>query len=70
MLASLTFFFDAISPHYLVTKFLKDFVMLIVSPFVFLIFGMINTENKKIGHKLNKHQLIYKGRTHIYVRKV
>lgn len=54
MLALLTFFFDAISPNCLVTKFLKDFVMPIVSPFVFLIFGMINAENEKI-QKINKH---------------
>ncbi|WP_270638154.1 hypothetical protein [Limosilactobacillus mucosae] len=50
-----TFISDLISPNHLVTKFLKDFVMPIISPFVFLIFGMINTENEKIGHKLNKH---------------
>lgn len=39
----------------LVTKCLKDFIMPVLSPLVFLIFGMINTENEKIEHKLNKH---------------
>lgn len=29
--------------------------MPVLSPLVFLIFGMINTENEKIEHKLNKH---------------
>lgn len=55
MLALLTFFFDAISPNCLATKCLKDFIMPVLNPLVFLIFGIINTENEKIEHKLNKH---------------
>ena len=55
MSALLTFFFDAISPNCLATKCLKDFIMPVLSPFVFLIFGMIITENDEILKKINKH---------------
>lgn len=55
MSALLTFFFDAISPNCLATKCLKDFIMPVLSPFVFLIFGMIITENDEILQKINKH---------------
>ena len=54
LFALLTFIFDVFCPNDWVTKFLKDFVMPILSPFVFLIFGMINTENKQIEHKITK----------------
>ena len=54
LFALLTFIFDTLFPNGWVTKFLKDFVMPILSPFVFLIFGMINTENKQIEHKITK----------------
>lgn len=54
--ALITFMFDTVYPNCLVTKFLKDFVMPIISPFVFLIFGIINNENDKIEHKLKTSQ--------------
>lgn len=41
-----TFISDLIFPNHLVTKFLKDFVVPVIGPFVFLIFEMINTKNK------------------------
>lgn len=43
-----TFTSDLIFPNHWITKFLKDFVMPVTSPFVFLIFGMINAENEKL----------------------
>lgn len=52
--ALITFTSDLIFPNHWITKFLKDFVMPVTSPFVFLIFGMINAENEKI-QKINKH---------------
>lgn len=46
--ALVTFTSDLIFPNHWITKFLKDFVMPVTSPFVFLIFGMINAENEKL----------------------
>lgn len=44
--ALVTFTSDLIFPNHWITKFLKDFVVPVIGPFVFLIFEMINTKNK------------------------
>lgn len=52
--AILTYIFDTFTYCFFITNFLKDFVMPIISPFIFLIFEMITTENEKIQHKIRK----------------